>query len=55
MTVAVPFYDKLLPLLGFDLQSRVSAVIESLEKCTFRRSVCDRVRFGPSEVNHKNV
>jgi catechol 2,3-dioxygenase-like lactoylglutathione lyase family enzyme len=28
MTVAVPFYDKLLPLLGFDLQRRVSAVME---------------------------
>jgi len=32
MTVAVPFYDKLLPLLGFDLKSRVSAVIEEHEK-----------------------
>jgi catechol 2,3-dioxygenase-like lactoylglutathione lyase family enzyme len=28
MNVAVPFYDKLLPLLGFDIQSKVSAVIE---------------------------
>src|SRR5947199_9028947 len=28
MDVAVPFYDKLLPLLGFDPQSRTSAVIE---------------------------
>jgi catechol 2,3-dioxygenase-like lactoylglutathione lyase family enzyme len=32
MNVAVPFYDKLLPLLGFSLQSRVSAVIEEHEK-----------------------
>jgi catechol 2,3-dioxygenase-like lactoylglutathione lyase family enzyme len=28
MSIAVPFYDKLLPLLGFDLKGRVSAVIE---------------------------
>src|SRR2546421_1423903 len=28
MSVAVPFYDKLLPLLGFDIQKRGSAVIE---------------------------
>jgi catechol 2,3-dioxygenase-like lactoylglutathione lyase family enzyme len=32
MKIAVPFYDKLLPLLGFDAQSRVSAVIEEHEK-----------------------
>jgi catechol 2,3-dioxygenase-like lactoylglutathione lyase family enzyme len=32
MNVAVPFYDKLLSLLGFDVQSRVSAVIEENEK-----------------------
>ncbi len=31
MSVAVPFYDKLLPLLGFDVRSRVSAVIEEHE------------------------
>ncbi len=31
MNVAVPFYDKLLPLLGFDLRSRGSAVIEAHE------------------------
>ncbi len=28
MNIAVPFYDKFLPLLGFDLQRKVSAVIE---------------------------
>src|ERR1700732_4107112 len=28
MSVAVPFYDKLFPLLGFDIQKRVSAVID---------------------------
>ncbi|MEJ2719628.1 MAG: VOC family protein [bacterium] len=28
MSVAVPFYDKLLPLLGFDIETKVSAVIE---------------------------
>jgi catechol 2,3-dioxygenase-like lactoylglutathione lyase family enzyme len=28
MEVAVPFYDKLLPLLGFDIRQRVDAVIE---------------------------
>ena len=32
MSIAVPFYDKLLPLLGFDVQSRVSAVIEEHDK-----------------------
>jgi catechol 2,3-dioxygenase-like lactoylglutathione lyase family enzyme len=32
MNVAVPFYDKLLPLLGFDVQSRASVVIEEHEK-----------------------
>jgi catechol 2,3-dioxygenase-like lactoylglutathione lyase family enzyme len=32
MNIAVPFYDKLLPLLGFDVQSRVNAVIEEHEK-----------------------
>src|SRR5215467_2835293 len=31
MNVAVPFYDKLLPLLGFDPQSRTSAVIEDYD------------------------
>jgi catechol 2,3-dioxygenase-like lactoylglutathione lyase family enzyme len=31
MSVAVPFYDKLLPILGFDIQKRVSAVIEKHE------------------------
>jgi catechol 2,3-dioxygenase-like lactoylglutathione lyase family enzyme len=28
MAVAVPFYDKLMPLLGFNLEKRSSAVIE---------------------------
>ncbi len=28
MSVAVPFYDKFLPLLGFDVQKKGSAVIE---------------------------
>ena len=32
MQIAVPFYDKLLPLLGFDVQSRVSAVIDEHDK-----------------------
>lgn len=31
MNTAVPFYDKFLPLLGFDIQSKVSAVIEKHE------------------------
>ena len=31
MSVAVPFYDKLMPLLGFDLKSKSSAVIETKE------------------------
>ena len=31
MTVTAPFYDRLLPLLGFDLRRRVSAVIEEHE------------------------
>jgi catechol 2,3-dioxygenase-like lactoylglutathione lyase family enzyme len=32
MAAAVPFYDRLLPLLGFDLKHRSSAVIERHEK-----------------------
>jgi len=32
VNVAVAFYDRLLPLLGFDLQHRVRAVIEAHEK-----------------------
>jgi catechol 2,3-dioxygenase-like lactoylglutathione lyase family enzyme len=31
MSIAVPFYDKLLPVLGFDIQKRVSALIEKHE------------------------
>ena len=31
MTTAVPFYDKLLPLLGFDPRSKASAIIEEHE------------------------
>ena len=31
MSVAVPFYDKLLPLLGFDPKKRATAVIEENE------------------------
>jgi catechol 2,3-dioxygenase-like lactoylglutathione lyase family enzyme len=31
MSVAVPFYDQLMPLLGFDIQHRVDAVIETHE------------------------
>lgn len=31
MSVAVPFYDKLLALLGFSLQSKTSAVIDTHE------------------------
>ncbi len=31
MSVAVPFYDKLMPLLGFDIKSKKSAVIEEHE------------------------
>src|SRR5678809_1540725 len=32
MSVAVPFYDKLLPLLGFDIRKRSNAVIDGHEK-----------------------
>ena len=31
MRIAVPFYDKLLPALGFGIQNKVSAVIEEHE------------------------
>ncbi len=31
MSIAVPFYDKFLPVLGFDIQNKVSAVIEEHE------------------------
>jgi len=30
MSVAVPFYDKLLPLLGFSPESETSAVIDAV-------------------------
>jgi len=30
MSVAVPFYDKLLPLLGFSPESKTSAVIDAV-------------------------
>jgi catechol 2,3-dioxygenase-like lactoylglutathione lyase family enzyme len=32
MSISVPFYDRLLPLLGFVAESRVNAVIEAHEK-----------------------
>lgn len=32
MATAVPFYDKLLPLLGYDLSQRSSAVLEAHDK-----------------------
>ena len=31
MSIAVPFYDKLMPLLGFDIKRKTSAVIEEHE------------------------
>lgn len=31
MAIAVPFYDKLMPLLGFDIRKKVDAVIEAHE------------------------
>jgi catechol 2,3-dioxygenase-like lactoylglutathione lyase family enzyme len=31
MSIAVPFYDKLLPLLGFDIKRRANVVIEEHE------------------------
>ena len=31
MSVALPFYDKLMPLLGFDLENRTNAVVQSHE------------------------
>ena len=31
MSIAVPFYDMLMPLLGFDIKSKTSAVIEEHE------------------------
>jgi catechol 2,3-dioxygenase-like lactoylglutathione lyase family enzyme len=31
MSIALPFYDKLMPLLGFDLQNRTNAVVQSHE------------------------
>jgi hypothetical protein len=31
MSVAVPFYDKLMPLFGFDIKQRSSAVFEEHE------------------------
>ena len=31
MKVALPFYDKLMPLLGFNLENRTNAVVQSHE------------------------
>jgi catechol 2,3-dioxygenase-like lactoylglutathione lyase family enzyme len=31
MSVALPFYDKLMPLLGFNLENRTNAVVQSHE------------------------
>ena len=31
MSIAMPFYDKLLPVLGFDIQNKVSGVIKEHE------------------------
>ena len=31
LNIAVPFYDKFLPLLGFDIKNKVSAVIEKYD------------------------
>lgn len=42
MSVAIPFYDKLLPLLGFTLQGKTSAVIDTHE-------------FHVVEYNHPRV
>lgn len=36
MAVAVPFYDRLMPLLGYDLQHRVNTVVEGhLHVCNY--------------------
>ena len=31
MSVALPFYDQLMPLLGFDLEKRINAVVGAHE------------------------
>jgi hypothetical protein len=43
MNVAVPFYDKLLPLLSFDLRARGSAVLEEHDKQVVQ---CEHPRLG---------
>ena len=45
MSIAVPFYDKLLALLGFDVQKRVSAVIEAHE-CHVVEYIHPRLAFA---------
>ena len=30
MAVAEPFYDQLMPILGFDLQKKISATLDSV-------------------------
>ena len=45
MSIAVPFYDKLLPLLGFDVQRKVSAVIEEHE-CHVVEYIHPRLAFA---------
>ncbi len=43
MTRAVPFYDRLLPLLGFDMQRRVETVVDGhLHVCSYTH---DRLNF----------
>ncbi len=61
MSVAVPFYDKLLPLLGFDLRKKSSAVIEEHDfhvvEYTHRRMsfavTSPRRELGAEEINRR--
>ncbi len=61
MRTAVPFYDKLLPLLGFEPRSRVSAVMEAQEKEVLQYShprlvfaiTSPRSAFGGETINRR--
>jgi hypothetical protein len=47
MNVAVPFYDKLLLLLGFDVQNRVSAVMEEHDKSCSTADLLFKITLRP--------
>ena len=51
MKIAVPFYDKFLPLIGFDIESKVSAVIEEHDFIHGAKIVIQTLRGGSFRPN----